>query len=335
MICIFDTNVFLTKHGNLWELMEYFPALDLPPKFLIGLDEEQYILEEYMDYSDAEVDPEAPIRVIVERILDGSGLFTVEDTSTQMDDLLEKQLDAAGCKPIEPQLFAVCAQINKGILVHPNPEDKNQVYRKYLEPSILPELQNSLSGASTISLYELLKILREPQEYAPNTVDDLRGLLRLTQIHGKSGEEREYIEFKSPRGTHLTQRMLRDAVKAISGMLNSREGWVLIGVVDDGTIQPFPPRYNRADAELSVDRLMINIYAEIDRIKPSPGPLVNAWPILDEARSNCIILIRVHQGNRDYLYRDICGGNFGSQFNTKYIRRGPQTIVDPANTSLV
>lgn len=329
MILIFDTNVFLKKHRHLWELLDYFPSLQSPPEFFIGIDQEQVLISEYINYSEG-IDPEDPIRVIVERILDGSGLFVLQRTAKQMRRTLRQRLHQNGCtQPMEAGLFAIAAYFKNGILVHPDEVGNLSIQRKYLEPGVLGKIQKEGVGPYTASVGEILKLLRGAREYTPDNLDDLNDFLYQYRIKGKNSEEREFLEFKCPEGEYLTQELLRKAVTAICGMLNTREGWVFIGIEDGtGDIKPFPPKYKNAIKEASIDQILKDVYAEIDRIIPMPSKVVYTWAILDDLRENCVVVIRVHQGNRDYLYRDQkgLGKNLGT---TRYIRRGNQTIADP------
>jgi hypothetical protein len=333
MILVFDTNVFLQPQANLWELMEHFPTNQSPPKFLVAVDDgEGWIENEYLEQAirafevDTTGGPEAPVRVVTERILDGTALFVVR-SSAKLSDMLAVRLEENFCtKPIEPQLFGVSESI-KGILVCPN-DIPALIPRHYLNPGVIHHIQYGGVGPTVLSLAEVLKPIRSPHEYRPATILELQEILRSHRGGIKSGEEREYLEFKKPEGTCLSQEMLRDAVQAVCGMLNSRDGWVIIGVDDEsGEIVPFLPKYKSSSKSANVDQLIRDIYCEIDRICPKPGCLVSVWPILDDEGQNCVIVINVQRGNRDYVYRD---RNTGKLNSMKWIRNGPRTIPDPS-----
>jgi len=328
MILVFDTNVFLKRHRHLWELLEYFPSLQSSPQFFIAIDEEQALIREYLDYS-KNADPEDPIRVIVERILDGTSLFVLQRTAKQMKRTLHTRLNENDCvNPIEPELFAVTDYFKDAILIYPTDIESLPIQRRYLESGVLSSIQVGNVGPHTASVGEVLKLLREPREYSPDNLNELYELLFKYRVEGKDSEEREFLEFKCPDCDFLSQKLLRKTVAAICGLLNTREGWVFIGVEDGtGSIKPFPPKYNESRKQASVDQLLRDIYAEVNRISPRPGKLVKIWSILDAQRQNCVVVIRVCQGSQSYKYRDEngLGTNLGT---TRYIREWAQTVED-------
>jgi hypothetical protein len=304
--------------------MEYFPTNQSTPEFLVGVDHEGCIECEYTDYKGD--DPEAPIRTLLQRIMDGTGLFILRLPAELSMELLLR-LDEHKClENIEPQLFGV-AETSEGVLVRPNDHEALVIERGYLKPGVLQCIQEGSVGPTVSSLAEILVHLRRPHEYGPETMSDLAAFLHQHRV-GEKIEEREYLEFKAPKVPFLSQGLLRDAVKAICAMLNTREGWVIIGVDDDtGEIAPFPPRYNSESKEISVDQLLRDIWDEVERICPMPRTLVNIWPILDEERRNCVIVARVHKGCQNYLYRTNRGS--GANRIAKWIRCGPRTVLDP------
>jgi len=329
MILVFDTNVFLLREGNLWELLEYFPSPNRPPTFLIGLDSNQNILSEYMQYA-ATVDPEDPMRVVTERILDGSGLFVVQRSCKEIKKSLAARLESlSDDQTIDASLLGVSASFRRGILIHSNTPDDSPIERSFFESTYLQNIEKNGIGPQLMSLFELLRILRQPADYKPDNLDDLDAYLQQYQIADKNSEEREFLEFKCPKCGFLTQELLRKAVAAVCGMLNTREGWVFIGVDDNtGKIKPFPPKYKNSTKDLSIDQLLRDIAAEINRICPRPGKLVNLWAIKDRVFDECVVAIRVHHGNKDYLYRDNQGlGN--NMASVKYVRQAAATVEDP------
>lgn len=325
MVLIFDTNVFLQEHYNRWELIDRFPTLSSPPEFLVAVDDKGLIEEEYLEQAII-ADPESPIRIATERILDGTGFFVVRKPSTISGEL-SKRLSKYSCtKPIEPQLFGVANSTPKSILVCANDQDTLPIPREYMKLGVLNQIQHGGVGPVVSSLKEVLKIIRAPHERSPETLEELRSFLSKQSLGPLKNEEREFIEFKNPKVDYLSQELLRKTVRAVCGMLNSRDGWLFIGIDDDsGKIEPFPPRYKNLSKPLSLDDLWKNILEEIDRICPQPGKLVNTWPIPDDRKENYVFVIHVQQGSQDYLYRD----KNGKLNKVKWIRSGPRTIADP------
>lgn len=325
MMLVFDTNVFLQSDVNRWELIERFPTPSSPPEFLVAVDDGGLIEDEYLEQAIV-ADPESPIRIATERILDGTGFFVVRKSSTISGEL-SKRLHKYSCtKPIEPQLFGVAHSTRDSILVCANDPDTLPILREYMKPGVLNQIQHGGVGPVVSSLKETLKIIRMPRERSPETLDELHSFLSKQSLGPLKNEEREFIEFKNPEVDYLSQELLQKTVRAVCGMLNSRDGWVFIGIDDHtGKIDPFPPRYKNRSRPLSLDGLSKNILEEIDRICPQPGKLVNTWPIPDDRKQNYVFVIHVQQGTQDYLYRD----KNGKLNKTKWIRSGPRTIPDP------
>lgn len=325
MVLIFDTNTLMQRHHNLWELVEHFPTNQIAPKFLVAVDDERLIENEYLEKARANGE-ESPIRIISQRILDGFGLFVrrmVASISSNTRSCLNKN----GCsEKIDHCLLGLAEAVEGGILVCPNNIIDLAIPRCYLKSEVQTCVQTDGKGPTILSLGEALKSVREPRYPSPETLDDLKCFLSKFEMGTKQSEECGYVEFKCPKAQYLTQKCLREAVKAVCGMLNSCEGWVFIGVDDKtGEIRPFPPKYNDAYKQPSVDTLLHDIFDEINRIHPKPGLLVHFWPILDSKKEKCVIAIRVHQGNREYLYRDENDKPRGM----KWIRQGTSTIPDP------
>jgi hypothetical protein len=125
-------------------------------------------------------------------------------------------------------------------------------------------------------------------------------------------------------------------------MLNSRDGWIFIGVDDQTTptaIKPFPPRYvipgrSAADVPLETDRLIRDIRVEVDRICPRPGNLVHMWPILDDDSLKCVVAVYIHRGDKskDYLYRNKCDKkthNVKTPKQVKWIKVDQSIQIEP------
>jgi hypothetical protein len=332
MILSFDTNVFLEKEANLWELLGYFPERKEKPRFLVALDEEGLIEGEYLGLAQR-ADEEEPIRALTKKLDDGKGWFVIS-TPVQVSQSLEAQLDAHNCiSGIERQLLAI-AQPFSHTLVCPNKHDHLRLRRRYLDPGILQSIQASIEDPNerptVLTLLEVLRPIRVPHEGCPNDLEHLRKLLATTANNRKVSEERDFLEFKQPI-EFLYQDLLRRAIRAVCGMLNSRDGWVIIGVDDaTGEIKPFPPKYippNHDDAAKDPNREQLerDVRSEIDRISPKPGLLVDVQAILDERKEDCVVVIRVWRGNREYVYRDAIGKLNGQ----KWIRVNAETVADP------
>lgn len=330
MILVIDTNVLLHEHRYLWELWDYFPKPDSASKFFIALDDQDAILNEYLEHS-AGQDSGTTIREITNRILDGTGLFVISTPFQEKCLSLISTLNDCGCStPIQHELFWVAASYKDGVLVSPNNTDPLLIKRDYLDTEILSKIQRESVSPVVWTLPETLRVLRQPHEHSPSTMDELVAVLKHTQLGSINSEERAHREFKCPH-TFLEQRMLKDVVKATCGMLNSsRGGWVFIGVHDaTGEPIPFPPRYGDVSKPLSTDQLVRDIYSEINRIRPKPGNLVDIWPIVDPTSQNCVIVIRVHKGSKTYLYQDPEKDKTKNKGIVKWIRQGASTTVDP------
>lgn len=334
MNLVFDTNVFLQRHANLWELLEYFPTQQELPKFCVAIDEGQRLIEqEYSQYG-ATADEESPMRIISQRILDGLGWFVFRSPA-ELSQELWIRLDESECvAAVERTLWGVAESAKSGqpdsqmsCLVHPNDSNSLPISREYLKPGRLQQIQCDAVGPLTASISEILKKIRGGHEYSPSSFYELQSLLHQYCMGVRNSEERGFLEFKKPNGSCLSPLLLQNTVQAVCGMLNSRDGRVIIGVdPDTGEIAPFPPRYKDNTKPPSVDELMLDIGVEVDRICPRPGLLVEFWPIVDQSKAECVIVIQVRKGSREYIYRDAAG-----KLNAaKWIRRGNQTIVDPS-----
>lgn len=345
MILVFDTNVFLQDHEDIWPLLAYFPRPSQPPRFMVAVDDgAMHIEAEYANYAAAS-DPDSPIRKIAKRIMDGFALFVVRSPVAPSSELTYRLAAAKCTTAVEEALFGVAeshrnAALASGdaepldaakrartecILVCPNDPLALPISRAYLETGKIHQIECDATGPITASLNEVLKFIWAPHEHCPSSLYELRLLLGEYRCGLRTSEEREFLEFKNPNVPYLCERLLREAVAAVCGMLNSRDGRVIIGVDNEtGSICPFPPRYNSPNKPISVDQLLIDVYAEIDRISPMPGCLVQAWTILDDSKENCVLVIQVQQGNREYVYRN----RHGRLNATKWLRRGTATVPD-------
>jgi hypothetical protein len=278
-----------------------------PLRFLLLIDN---LLElEYIEQAERSraSDPENLTSIIIEKILKGSSLF-VKKLSGELSAPLAKRFKRSGCPEVEKQMFGL-AELHDANIVCPDHSRAIPVPRVYLGQ--LDNLQRGGIGPAVLTLAEILGPIREPGPYSPSTIDDLRVLIC------KWPEEEEFTEFKSPEDDYLTSDMRNKVVKAICGLLNTRSGWVFIGVTPNGAIAPFSPRYGSLNKDPSTDQLLRDILQQIGQITPKPGRLVIPWPILND-KLKCVVVIYVHQGKRTYLYR-----------GKKWIRLGPQTVEDP------
>jgi hypothetical protein len=326
MILVFDTNIFLQRHRNLWELLDYFPTNQTPPGFLIATDIDGIIEEDYVSHQNNWADYD--IETIISKILDGSSLFVIRP-QVHLPNILKRRLWQNGCvTPMELQLFSVAAG-NQGILVSPNTAKDNPIHRNYLQPGVLGNIQDNGVGPCVLTLAEILRLLRLPHEYSPDSLHELERFISDYRSSQRISEEREFLEFKNPENDFLSQRLLRKAVQAVCGMLNTRDGYVIIGVDDEsGMICPFTPRYEKNQDLISVDHVEQCIYAEIDRIAPIPGEMVHVWPLMDASNQKCVFVIHVFKGNREYFYRDKEENNW-KLGQIKWIRNGNRTIPAP------
>lgn len=330
MILVLDTNVLLRNHNNYWELQDFILENSSPPfKFLIAVDEGDVIEDEYLEYA-INAGEETPIRVITEKLLNNDASFIQKinlETSDRLNRLFERLAEIKCNDPIQPELFAVAQQCS-GILVCPNSKECD-IPRDYLEIEKLVQIQIDEACPDVRPIGELIHLLRQPHEYSPEDTKDLQILLSNYKIADKSSEEREFLEFKCPKGNYLSRTMLRNVVRTVCGFLNHRSGWIFIGVDDKtGEINPFPPRYGNNKKPISVDNLILDIRAEINLIRPRPGGFVHVWPIKDHKGSeNYVIGIFVRQGNPDwdYLYRD----KHIETMLVKLLRIGTNVEVDP------
>jgi hypothetical protein len=319
MILVLDTNIWLQPQANLWEFVSYFPMNQEPPVFFIGVDRGGLIVQEYLKHI-TELRDE--VKTAVQRLLDGAALFVVRPQVFLPNTLKYRLMQNSCMTPIEPQLFCVAAG-TQGIIVCPNSNSSLPIPRMYTTPSVLERIQENGVGPCVLSLAETLKLLRKPREYSPEDLSDLQALI------GQYREEREFLEFKNPVNDFLTPELLRTTVQAVCGMLNTRNGYVIIGVDDQtGDIHPFTPRYKGTSDQIGVDHVERCILQEIDRISPKPGNLVHVWPLLDDANKKCVFVIYVEKGNRDYIYRDTEERRWKLN-RVKWIRSGNRTIPDP------
>lgn len=328
MLLIFDTNVLLAE--NRWELLEYFSVNQSPPKFLVALDQEQNIINEYLEYARRN-DPESPIRKIVERLIDGSDLFVVDRPATHLSNILSQILTAYSCTDqVEVHLLGVAESRQSAALVVPNDISQTTIHRKYLGEEVRHTIAGIRGKPVILTINEVLRILRDPAPYSPSTMGELKDLLAKYAATNSGSDEQEYIEFKCPVTPYLTQQLLREATRAVCAMLNTCNGWVFIGVDDpSGEIKPFPPRYKTEKAEPRVSQLVNNIYEEIDRILPNPGRLVRLWPILDDNKQNCVIAIHIRQGIQEYRYRNRDNDPKNEKLGkVKWVRRGARTVPE-------
>lgn len=323
MIVVFDTNVFLQDHYNLWELVDHFPVNQEPPEFFVAVDRNGEIENDYLAHKEQLVKEE--LYAIVQRILDGTALFVVRP-QVHLPNILKNRL--WDCKPIEPQLFCVAAG-TQGVLVTPNSSKELPIPRTYTKPEVLARIQANGVGPCVLSLKETLKLIREPHEYSPEDLAELKIMIGRYALGSKKSEEREFLEFKNPKNDCLTTKQLREAVQAVCAMLNTRDGYVIIGIDNEtGGICPFTPRYGAKPEIVSADHVVLCIAQEINRILPTPGKLVHVWPLVDDSNQKCVFVIHVKKGNHEYVYRDEekNGWKLGA---VKWIRDKGSTIPDP------
>ena len=336
MILVFDTNVFIQKNSNLNSL---FQILDedmskSPPRFLFFLDKGGVIEGEYLRMAEeatASGDYEADVRKIWELIAEGSPLW-IKKIEQNLSFELQKRLAENECdKPIEPQLFGV-AECADGVIVCPDYRDRARIKRGYLVGDTLQKIQREGLGPAVLSIAETVKILHEPCDYSPASITALKSYLSEFSIGEKASEERPFHEFKCPKNdSYLGKPLLQETVRAICGFLNTRNGFVFIGVDDKtGKIKPFRPKYLPSNVnfnkEESIDLLMRDIRSEIDLIYPKPGQLVDEWALIDKETNKCVVVIHVRQGRRNYYYRDKKGR---LNRRTKWVRTGFSTVPDP------
>lgn len=325
MILVFDTNSFLQQSVAQMGLACWFPSANEDQDFLVAIDKGGFVMKEYLEASDKQTDPEHPMRIAAERIGKGTGLFVVK-CHAHLRDEIRQVLVKTGCDSQIEKIFIALADCEQGIVIHPNQIDSLPIPRKYLRSDALAVIQREVDGPDTMTLDSLYTYLhKQPHRQSPSSIEELRRLLDTERSSSNLSEEQRYLEFKCPKEDYLTRSMLRASVVAVCGFLNTCAGWVFIGVRDDdGSVEPFSPRYGSKGARKSVDLLQREILDEIRLISPRPALLYSIWPIWNEDRDKCVIAIYVRKGSQEYYYRDKKG--MGKKFTCKYVREGPSTV---------
>ena len=152
-------------------------------------------------------------------------------------------------------------------------------------------------------------------------------MLKEHQINGQVTEQ-EYLEFKEGPVDYLQfrdeifdierfDRSLRARItKSICGALNSRSGWVFVGITDQGAIAGFPPIYleNQIPGQDYIQQL---ISENVRSIQPNPLEVerdcISMWAIdVGQNRIVLSVLITKPQGGIAFTYNGVCYGKFGT-----------------------
>jgi hypothetical protein len=324
MNAVFDTNFFLMK-GQHHDLLKRV-LFAKPPICRLALDRRGAIKREYFaalrDY------PSVVLREICQRVLERRGpeIATLEsevcvcrgihDPTSESCELAE--LERRGCgNEIEPSLFGIALK---------NPTTLIFLLHGLLGRGYIAEWDfvnaRYLSSQSAL-LFEMYRRISYPSQRYPSTKAQLEELLDEYRIIGRATEHDllefkegplDFIRFRDDMGIRALRRRIADAVR---GMLNSRSGWVLVGIDTEGNIEGFSPAYFEVGHSNPVERFQELMSQDIRSIEPDPLSVdpqgVALWPIdVGNGRIVVSILVTKPDRNIEFFYRGLAHGRLGA-----------------------
>lgn len=326
MNAVFDTNYFLTK-GDHYDVLQRV-LFSKPPICRLVLDLKGTIKKEYFEAL-AKYPQSAVLRQICQRVserqgpqvamLDGTLCTCLEAHDQQSDACDLAELERLGCgEEIEPSIFGIARKnpMTLVFLLH------GALNRGYIDQWDVVSARY-LTNQSTLKLEMYRKISYPTQRY-PATPAQLEDLLNEYRIVGRRTEQ-DLLENKEGPLDFVTfrdgtfERSLRTRIaEAVRGMLNSRSGWVFVGIDSVGEIIGFPPSYRTVVGHVNpVEQVQELISQDIRSIVPNPLEVdpecVALWPIdIGNGRIVVTILITKPKGNITFSYHGTVHGRLGA-----------------------
>lgn len=325
MNAVFDTNYFLTK-GDHYDILKRV-LFTKPPVCRLALDLKGAIRKEYFEV--LRQHPESDVlKQICQRVSERQGpeLATLEsrlcscdpehDAESNTCELAE--LERRGCgEEIEPSLFGI-ARNNPAALLFLLHGMLNRGYSTQWDFVTAKYLTNQ----STLRL-EMYRRISYPSQRYPSTRAQLDDLLNQHRISGRRTEH-DLLEYKEGplnfvrfRDDTFGRPLRVRIAEAVTGMLSSRSGWVLVGIDGQGNIVGFPPTYSGGSGRLNpVEQVQELISQDIRSIEPNPFSVdqqcVALWPI-DVGNGQIVlsILVTKPEGDTRFSYRGVAHGRLG------------------------
>lgn len=297
MILLCDTNIFLqTNISSHLTLMQFFRETR---KFFIGLDKAQAIEQEYLLYGRRSPYLQNVIQRLqrerADRTVDGlSGELDPADKQrlatfiNQYDSISNVELSMLTIALANPDVILVCVDTQ----CHSLP-----INRQLMMPDQISILQEAFPEIKIKHCDDVVNDLYAIPEGIPRDISSLE-----IYLDSKSRREHDFLEFKQPKNG-LISRMCRDIAKAVCAMLNSTNGFVMIGVDEDANAQAKgfeksfnnkPKRSDELEIRLANDYLL--------KIEPRPDCFIKLWTI-DKNPTKIVMIIFIEKGSSQYRYR--------------------------------
>jgi hypothetical protein len=295
-----DANVFLLANSNVGCAHVYQRVMYDWDQMLV-LDENNKIYKEYRRY--AIKYPDSRLRQLVKEMIDRApsnpsvqpGHFiNIINLSSQIN--FHEYGLCNDPESAEPDYFGVTMNQPHTYFVIPHLRlnEMEKIARGYRNGLTIDELRNRFPNVS-LKTTENLDWLTEPSDSAPRSINALRAYIKKNRLD-KTNPERSFIEFKCPDNIEdgITDTIYRKAMEAVCAFTNSMNGYIFIGVRDDGTILGIACKY-KGKHQKSWDNLWQIIGGRIGTDFPvDKKPIISAWWIpADLTGSKCVLAIRV------------------------------------------
>ncbi|MBL8170424.1 MAG: ATP-binding protein [Acidobacteria bacterium] len=318
----FDTNVFLTKgnhHDDLKKLL-----FGRPPICRIALDAGGELQKEYRT-AVGRFPGSAILKNFFQLISERKGPHVALLKSDMAQEELDELTDYGCGKQIEPALFGI-AKNNPDVLLYLM---EGKMDRGYSIDRGWDLVSQKYLGDQSTLWQQLRRAMAYPGHPYPRTREELERLLNEYQRAGHRTEH-DLLEFKDGPfdfarfANDIYDRSLRVRIaEAVCGMLNTRDGWVFVGIDHQSCeIVGFPPVYVQAgddlqNKEVDADRVQQYISQDICTFVPKPSSIdkqcVLMWPIdVSEGRIVLAILVTKPEGDVTFTYNGIAYGRLGT-----------------------
>jgi len=320
---VIDTNVLLLA-DTCAECNRVVTMLQQQPNdYVLFLDRDRKIDQEYLDYAQKANDVESTISLFVK--------WLNERESNQVN-RLHSQINGAAIFPEPcrqtaeaPLIGIACGQPNTFLVI---PEQRHiadeRIKRCYREADRLKHLCEHLEGTGK-PLHLLASdehdTLTELVQLNIRSYDQLYDFLQRHRVDPKSAE-RTSIELKCPQDEGLVALMVNKIMQALCGMLNSLEGngYVFVGVEDGDasnlTLKGIALRFNYKDKP-TWDELKRDMMNSLNHFNPHIPNRIDfeVIPDLDNPKRGILAFrVRPERSDRGYTYQDI-----------RYVRIGEST----------
>lgn len=317
----FDTNVFLTK-GNHYEDLKKM-LFGKPPICRVVLDSDGELKKEYLTAL-----RRFPGSTILKQFFQLVSERAGPHIAVMKSDLEQAELDELteyGCgKQIEPALFGVIRN-NPDVLLY---WTEGKMDRGYATDRGWNFISQKYLQNQSVLWQQLRRAMAYPGHPYPRTKEELE---RLISEYTRAGRRTEHdlLEFKNGPfdfarfENDVFEKSLRARIaEAVCGMLNTRSGWVFVGIDHrDCSIVGYPPVYVKKpedvqDKEPDPDQVQQLISQDVCEIVPKPFDIdkqcIFMWPI--DVENGCIvlsILVTKPDQNVTFTYKGNACGRFG------------------------